>query len=100
VYTGNDNYNGVISGRDTISDFTAGAGGDKIDIANATVASLVSFDGSNHAIAGLNLVQSGSDTLLILDGFSSVRLMGVTLTDLTTANFENVQFNLGNGGTI
>jgi hypothetical protein len=100
VYTGTDLYAIVANGRDTISDFTAGAGGDKIDFSNASVASLILFDGTGHAIAGTNLVQSGGDTLIILDATDSVRLMGVTLTNLTTANFENVQMNIGNGGHI
>jgi Ca2+-binding RTX toxin-like protein len=95
VFTKNaDAHWGFTTGRDTISDFTAGAGGDIIDITDVAPGTFLTFDGTNHLVASAAAVQSGADTLIILGTNDSIRLTGVTLTNLTTANFENVHFNL------
>ena len=95
---------GATNGHDTISDFTAGPGGDMLDIADAVTlaAAGINFDGGGHLVASANVVQSGADTLILLSGsgVDSVRLMGVTLTNLTTTNFDNTHFNIDNGSSI
>ncbi len=80
------------SGVDQIKDFSPGASGD--------VLTLLLGAGDNDGIngSGVDTVaelmakgsQQGSDTVFDLGGGNTVRLVGVTLTDLGTANFEVV----------
>lgn len=79
----------------TITDFTVGTGGDKLDLLDYldTLAAAGEYDGGNPFAHGLlQLVQSGSDTLLTVttaSGFPTTiaRLANVTAANLTAANF-------------
>jgi GH24 family phage-related lysozyme (muramidase) len=64
-------------GHDAIYGFTAGAGGDVINVTGG---------GTTAALLGL-ATQSGSDTLITLSGTETIRLLGVSAASLTTANF-------------
>jgi Ca2+-binding RTX toxin-like protein len=80
----------------TVTDFTAGTGGDRIDL-SALANLFVNYQGNNPFGSGyLRLVQSGSDTLvqIDLDGSGStntfatiVKLQNVTATNVTSENF-------------
>ncbi len=71
--------------------FLAGAG----DSALHAGAGLV-FDGVTHHLLASSTaaIQSGNDTLLLLNDGETIRLMGVTETNLTTANFAAGSFLL------
>jgi hypothetical protein len=81
--------------RNTIADWNAG---DKIDISGATISDFVTFDGTGNVNGGAGISQSGNDTLIVLGANDSIRLLGVTMTNLTDANFDNQVFTYGNGG--
>ena len=80
----------------TVTDFTAGAGGDRIDVGSLLSASTGYTGGNPFAVGYLQLVQSGNDTLLqydrdgsgIMSSWATVlTLQNVTATNLTAENF-------------
>jgi Ca2+-binding RTX toxin-like protein len=78
----------------SVTDFTAGAGGDVISIEDLLLG-YTAWDGSTNPFAAglLQLVQVGPDTVLQIDAFGSgfvnlVTLEGVTLGDVTADNFN------------
>jgi Ca2+-binding RTX toxin-like protein len=93
------------SGRATVQDFSAGAGGDRIDLDDFLAYTgsqggdpAWRFDGSNPFATGhARLVQQGADTLVQLDedgiGPEAIHtvlvLQNVLATALTSANFKN-----------
>ncbi|WP_324073150.1 MAG: hypothetical protein RSE14_09630 [Erythrobacter sp.] len=91
----------------TIADFTAGEGGDILNLGEAVrgvfnnPSAFAAFSGGNPFANGvLRLVQSGADTLVQFDydgskgtairPFTLVRLQNVTATSLTAANFAGL----------
>ena len=64
-------------GYDVISGFTAGIGGDVINVTGGGTAAAV------HAMA----FASGADTLIVLNATETIRLLGVSVGSLTDANF-------------
>ncbi|MFZ5502472.1 MAG: beta strand repeat-containing protein [Pseudomonadota bacterium] len=102
IYTINDGSTGFATqdGRDTIQSFTAGVGGDVIDLADNVLNNFITFDMGGNVVADANIFQSGADTLLVLNSLESVRLLGVTVNTLTTDNFANNMFYLDGGSAI
>ena len=87
-----------------ITDFRAGADGDKLDLAD-----LLNSRGWNSpqfdpfAAGRMSLVQSGTDTQLMFDGKIAAVLQGVTASDVTAANFTqqyDFQYQPGSRVTI
>ena len=84
---------------DTISDFTAGSGGDRLHLNSLHAANpLVSFPAGDYpfSLGYIHLIQDGKDTLVTYDkdGFNSAhqdkaitRLIDVNALDLTPENF-------------
>jgi Ca2+-binding RTX toxin-like protein len=64
-------------GSDTITDFKAGSGGDRIEL----------DDYAFRSFAELRIEQHGSDAVLNLGADGTMRLKGVDASDLTAANF-------------
>ena len=98
-FTKPDGYEYVSGHALIITDFNAGTGGDKLDITDLLQNGASGYDGTNPFAAGyLNLVQSGSDTLLQFDAdgssgntYSMVTaavLQNVSLTELNSSNFS------------
>ncbi|NFV79224.1 tandem-95 repeat protein [Magnetospirillum aberrantis] len=90
----------MVSGKTTlvVTDFTAGSGGDVIDLASFQETYLHAWDGQSNPFGtgSLRVVQSGNDTLLQVDtdGYGGTAqwqslavLLGVKASDLTAANF-------------
>ena len=68
-------------GWDTITDFTVSG-------SNSDVLRVSGFMISSFADLGGRLIQSGADTLVMLDSQNVVRLKNVTASSLTASNFE------------
>ena len=94
-----EGWSGSSSGAATITDFAAGAGGDKIDLLAIWNSKLVGWDGSANPFGSgfAQLVQDGADTLLQIDadGAGSASAYQTLLTfqnhlafDFTTDNFN------------
>ncbi|MGE0332005.1 MAG: hypothetical protein AB7P37_15105, partial [Ramlibacter sp.] len=93
-----------LNGSDSILDFTAGAGGDQLDL-SFVIGSLTNYAGGNPFATGhLQLLQVGPDTVVQVDadgigagGFTGIAsLAGVTKASMTSANFIN-GYNPGSG---
>lgn len=68
-------------GADTIQDFDVFASGDLIDL--RAVATIAGWDD----LIGAHMLQSGADTLIDAGNGDSIRLIGVTFTDLAASDF-------------
>jgi Ca2+-binding RTX toxin-like protein len=81
-------YNALTDAADSITDFTAGAGGDKIDI--DTLLTVLGYNGADPLAAGyVNLLQSGADVQIQIDsdgGGDNFATMLVTLQNVTAGN--------------
>lgn len=99
---GRDTFKLVNDGQSTngvyvITDFTAGANGDRLDLSFwLSSFSTTGYDGLNPFTGGyVGVRQDGADTVIRWDGtgggdgyFDAVRLKGVLLTSLTADNFN------------
>ncbi|MFZ4607801.1 MAG: calcium-binding protein, partial [Caulobacter sp.] len=102
--SGVDNYLFWGLGFNTITDFTAGAGGDVIDLSKIVSYSLTNYVGPNPFGSGhLRLVQVGSDTFLQVDANGAaggasfadlLKLTGVSAASLTAENFSGYSANV------
>jgi Ca2+-binding RTX toxin-like protein len=81
-------YNALTDAGDTITDFTAGAGGDKLDI--DTLLTVLGYGGTNPITAGyVQLLQAGAHTLVQIDsngGGDNFATTLVTLQNVTAGN--------------
>ena len=88
--SGGNDYLVGGSGADTFI-YTAAQDGEGQDVIfgfSALGGDIINVDGGVSAAALLALAhQSGGDTLITLNATESIRLLGVTVTDLTIANF-------------
>ncbi|WP_158272251.1 family 16 glycosylhydrolase, partial [Caulobacter sp. HMWF009] len=71
---------GLGSGADVITDFTTGAGGDKLRLEYSSMTSL--------AVVQSNMQQIGSDVLLTLSATDSILLRNTTIGSFTAENFS------------
>lgn len=100
-----DTWNGTTS--TTVTDFTAGAGGETLDY-NALLNQLIGWDGSSNPFGSgfMQLVQDGADTLFQIDrdgGASAqtyatlIRFQNTNAADFTAANFNPAYPTDGSG---
>ncbi|WP_443747402.1 beta strand repeat-containing protein [Asticcacaulis solisilvae] len=92
----------TADGNATVTDFTAGAGGDVIDL-SSVVTNLSNYDGGDPLASGhVRIVQSGSDTLIQVDADASgviynfhtaLVLQNVNAASLTADNFRGYTFD-------
>jgi Ca2+-binding RTX toxin-like protein len=94
------------SGSITVTDFSTGIGGDRIDWSNHISGALSNWNGGNPFASGhMRLLQSGSDTLLQIDsnGGGNAYSTFITFrnTQATTFTTQNLGFSVFNyvGGT-
>ena len=94
-----EGWSGSSSGAATITDFAAGAGGDKIDLLAIWNSKLVGWDGSANPFGSgfAQLVQDGADTLLQIDadgaGSASAYQTLLTFQNHNTSDFTIDNFN-------
>jgi len=93
--TGIDNFVLATGSTDLVQDFTAGAGGDVLDLSGITLTNYTS--GNKFTTGHLRLVQQGGNVSVEVDAdgsgvgtFQSVAVLsGVQAANLTTANFAD-----------
>jgi Ca2+-binding RTX toxin-like protein len=82
-------YNALTEAGDTITDFTAGAGGDKLDI--DTLLTALGYGGADPIAAGyVQLLQAGAHTQVNIDSNGGGDSFSVTLTTLQNVTATNV----------
>jgi Ca2+-binding RTX toxin-like protein len=82
-------YNALTDATDTITDFTAGAGGDKLDI--DTLLTVLGYNGADPIAAGyVQLLQAGAHTQVNIDSNGGGDSFAVTLTTLQNVTAGNV----------